>query len=124
MSDNEHFADPTEIRHVIGAAGTFSLHNVSGDIEIRGADTDEVRVVASSSHGSSDSLPLIVRRGEGSLHIQIENMGPAPDHGSRLQERRFRDRAAARRQRPDQRHQLRHRSCRTDRRADIQVGLG
>ena len=56
MSDNEVFADPTEIRHVIGSAGTFSLHNVSGDVEIRGVDGDEVRVLASSSGGGSETL--------------------------------------------------------------------
>ena len=83
MSDNEVFSDPTEIRHVIGSAGTFSLHNVSGDIEIRGVDGDEVRVVASSSGGSSERLPLVVRRSEGGLHIQLENTGFDPSAGRR-----------------------------------------
>lgn len=72
MADREDFPDPTEIRHVIGATGTFSLHNVSGDISLRGADTEEVIVTARSSHGREDSLPLVVRRGEGSLSIELE----------------------------------------------------
>lgn len=72
MADHEEFPDPTEIRHRIGATGTFTLHNVSGDIHLRGAETDEVIVTASSGQGGTNALPLIVRRGEGSLHIELE----------------------------------------------------
>ena len=76
MSDQELFGDPADIRHVIGVAGTFSLHNVSGDVDVRGNDTDEVRVVASSSQGNRSQLPLVVRRSEGGLHIQVEQQSP------------------------------------------------
>ena len=72
MIDQERFPNPTEIRHRIGPEGSFSLHNISGDIRLRGTDTDEAVVNARSSHGRDDSLPLIVRRGEGSLHVEIE----------------------------------------------------
>jgi hypothetical protein len=72
MSDREYFGDPAQINHVIGANGTFSLQNVSGDVSVRGVDGDEVRVTATSSHGSKDSLPLTVRRTEGGLHIELE----------------------------------------------------
>jgi hypothetical protein len=74
MTDQEQFSAPAEIRHVIGAAGSFSLHNVSGSVKIRGADTDEARVIASSGH-EGDSLPLLVRRSEGGLHIQVVHKG-------------------------------------------------
>jgi hypothetical protein len=73
MADQEKFTDPAEIRHVIGAGGTFSLHGVSGDVEIRGADTEEARVIA-SSNGNAD-MPLVVRRSEGGLHIEVEQAG-------------------------------------------------
>jgi hypothetical protein len=76
MSDQPDFPDPTEIRHVIGAAGSFSLHNISGDISLRGVDGDEVVVRARSERGRADWLPLVVRRGEGSLSIEIEQRGP------------------------------------------------
>jgi hypothetical protein len=72
MAEQEKFSDPTELRHVIGAGGTFSLDNVSGSIRLRGADTDEVTVRARSSHGRGDSLPLMVNRGEGALSIEVE----------------------------------------------------
>jgi hypothetical protein len=72
MSHQERFGDPAEIRHVIGATGSFSLHNVSGDVEIVANDTDEVRVLASSSGSGQDFLPLVVQRSDGGLHIQLE----------------------------------------------------
>lgn len=72
MADEQKFSDPTEIRHTIGVEGAFSLHNVAGDIRLRGSDTDEVLVHARSSHGRSDSLPLIVRRTDGGLRIEVE----------------------------------------------------
>ena len=77
MSDFREFPDPTEIRHTIGAGGKFSLHNVSGDIRVRGADTEEAVVIARSSHGRADSLPLAVRRGEGSLEIELSPKDPS-----------------------------------------------
>ena len=76
MSDQTDFPDPTEIRHLIGAAGSFSLHNISGDISLRGVDGDEVVVRARSERGRGDWLPLVVRRGDGSLSIEIEQRGP------------------------------------------------
>ncbi len=73
MADQEQFGDPAEIRHAIGPSGTFSLHGVSGDVEINGADTDEARVIASAKgHGD---LPLVVRRSEAGLHIEVEQKG-------------------------------------------------
>jgi hypothetical protein len=72
MNQHEVFPDPAEIRHVIGASGTFALRNVSGDIRLRGADTEEVVAVARSSRGRGETLPLVVRRGEGSLHIELD----------------------------------------------------
>lgn len=73
MSDHERFGDPAEIRHAIGATGSFSLHNVSGDVDIRANDTEEVRVLASSSGGHQDVLPLVVQRSHGGLHIELEH---------------------------------------------------
>lgn len=78
MTDNEQYTDPAEIRHRIGANGVFSLGNVSGDIRLRGTDTDEVVAMARSHHGRSDKLPLVVRRSEGSLSIEIDQRGPLP----------------------------------------------
>ena len=73
MADQETFNSPAEIRHRIGANGTFSLNNVSGDIRIRGTDSDEVVVNARWEGGGDDrSLPLVVRRSEGSLHIETD----------------------------------------------------
>jgi hypothetical protein len=74
MSDQ--YTDPAEIRHRIGQAGSFSLNNISGDIRVRGTDTDEAVVVARSDRGRGDNLPLVVRRGEGSLAIELEQRGP------------------------------------------------
>lgn len=76
MTDQHEFPDPTQIRHIIGASGSFSLNNVSGDIRIRGVDGDEVVVEARSERGRGDFLPLVVRRGESSLSIEIEQRGP------------------------------------------------
>ena len=73
MAGQERFRDPAEVRHRIGPSGTFSLHGVSGDVEIRGADSDEARVIASSDgHGD---MPLEVRRTEGGLHIAVQQKG-------------------------------------------------
>ena len=76
MSDQEAFYSPAEIRQRIGATGTFGLNNVSGDIRIRAADTDEVVVRASWDGGGDDRpLPLIVRRSDSSLHIDTDEQG-------------------------------------------------
>jgi len=78
MTDNVHYPDPAEIRHRIGPNGTFSLNNVSGDISLRGTDSDEVVVIARSDRGHDDRLPLVVLRAEGSLSIELEQRGPFP----------------------------------------------
>lgn len=76
MTDNEQYRDPSEIRHRIGATGAFRLGNVSGDIRIRGVDGDEA-VVKARGRGRNEWLPITVRRGEGSLSIEIDNQkGP------------------------------------------------
>jgi hypothetical protein len=72
MNDTEQFRDPAEIRHRIGATGAFSLGNVSGDIRIRGVDGDEA-VVKARGRGRNEWLPINVRRGEGSLSIEIDH---------------------------------------------------
>jgi hypothetical protein len=78
MADDEQYTDPAEIRHRIGADGAFSLANVSGDIRLRGAETDEVVVAARSERGRNERLPLVVHRAEGSLSIEIDQRGPLP----------------------------------------------
>jgi hypothetical protein len=75
MTDNEQFSDPAEIRHRIGVNGAFNLVNVSGDIRIRGAEGDEVVVVA-RGRGRDGLLPINVRRGDGMLSIEIDQKGP------------------------------------------------
>lgn len=71
MTDNEQYRDPADIRHHIGATGSFSLSNVSGDIRLRGGDTDEAHVVA-RAHGDEEWLPITVRRSEGMLSIEVD----------------------------------------------------
>jgi hypothetical protein len=74
MTDEQGMPSPATIRHTIGATGTFSLNNVSGDIRIRGADTDEVVVIARWEHGGKDRpLPLSVRTADGSLHVDTDD---------------------------------------------------
>ena len=75
MTDQQ-FTDPAEIRHAIGKAGSFSLNNISGDIRVRGADTDEAVVVARSGRGRQEWLPITVRKAEGMLAIDIEQKAP------------------------------------------------
>ncbi|MDL2334541.1 MAG: DUF4097 family beta strand repeat-containing protein [Chloroflexota bacterium] len=75
MTDQQ-FTDPAEIRHPIGRSGSFSLNNISGDIRVRGTDTDEAVVVARSSRGRQEWLPIAVRKAEGMLAIAIEQKGP------------------------------------------------
>jgi hypothetical protein len=73
MADQENFHSPAEIRHRIGAAGRFSLNNVSGDITVRGVEGEEVIVNARWEHGGADrALPLAVRRDEGSLLVETD----------------------------------------------------
>jgi putative adhesin len=76
MADQEIFPNPTEIRHKIGATGTFSLSNVSGDITIRAVEGEDVKVNAHWEHGGDGPLPLVVRRSEGGLHIESDQRGP------------------------------------------------
>jgi len=73
MADHEAFSSPAEIRHRIGATGSFSLNEISGDIRLRGVDGDEITVVARWDGGDDRPLPLVVRRGEGSLHIETDD---------------------------------------------------
>jgi hypothetical protein len=73
MSDEQAQNSPATIQHTIGATGTFSLNNVSGDIRIRGADTTEAVVIARWENGKDRPLPIAVRRGEGSLHIDTDD---------------------------------------------------
>jgi hypothetical protein len=75
MTDQERFMNPAQFNHTIGPSGTFSLHTTTGSIEIHGRDTDTVRVTARASHGSPETLPLVVRRSEGGLHIQVAQKG-------------------------------------------------
>jgi hypothetical protein len=72
MTQQEQFRDPAEIRHTIGAAGSFSLSNISGDIRIRGTDGDEAVVLARGGHRDAEFLPMMVRRAEGALHIEVD----------------------------------------------------
>ncbi|MGI8928858.1 MAG: DUF4097 family beta strand repeat-containing protein, partial [Candidatus Limnocylindrales bacterium] len=72
MAGQETFSSPAEIRHRIGPTGSFSLNEISGDIRLRGVDGDEITVVARWDGGDDRPLPLVVRRGEGSLHIDTD----------------------------------------------------
>lgn len=83
MTDQEHFGDPARITHIIGANGSFSLHNVAGDVSVRGVEGEEARVIATSSRGNKDRLPLTVRRTEGGLHIEIDQRSFQLFRGSR-----------------------------------------
>ena len=71
MTD-EHYSDPAEIRHTIGAEGTLSLQTISGSVDLRATDSDEVVVRAVSENGRGEDLPIVVRRTEGGLHIEAE----------------------------------------------------
>lgn len=73
MADQENLSSPATVRHRIGATGSFSLDNVSGRISLRGVDTDEVVVNARWEHGGDDRpLPLVVRRSENGLQIELD----------------------------------------------------
>ncbi|HUP84017.1 MAG TPA: DUF4097 family beta strand repeat-containing protein [Candidatus Limnocylindria bacterium] len=73
--DTERYLDPAEIRHRIGTSGAFNLANVSGDIDIRATDGDEIVVIA-RGRGRQEWLPLNVRRAEGMLSIDLDQRGP------------------------------------------------
>jgi hypothetical protein len=75
MTDQERYPDPSEIRHVIGAEGSFSLQSISGTVELRSGGTDEAIVIVRSESGHGDPLPIVVRRTEGGLHIEVEKQG-------------------------------------------------
>src|SRR5919112_975475 len=69
MADQERFSDPAEIRHIIGSGGTFSLHGVSGDVEIRGADTVEARGLAGEQSYRSVSGDITVNGHGGRISL-------------------------------------------------------
>jgi hypothetical protein len=75
MSDQENLYSPAEIRHRIGASGSFTLNNVSGDVRVRGVAGDEVVARARWEGGGDQPLPLVVRRSQGSLQIDTEESG-------------------------------------------------
>ena len=76
MSDQmERYPNPSEIRHRIGARGQLTINNVSGEVELRADDGDEVVVIAQTQSLRSDSLPIIVRKTDGSLTIDVEKKG-------------------------------------------------
>jgi DUF4097 and DUF4098 domain-containing protein YvlB len=76
MNDNgERYPNPSEIRHRIGETGQLTINNVSGDIELRAVDGDEVTVVAQTQSMRSEALPITVYKGEGSLTIDVEKRG-------------------------------------------------
>jgi hypothetical protein len=73
VSDHEVFGSPAEIRHRIGRDGTFGLRNISGDVRLSANDGEEIVVVARWEHGGDDRpMPVTVRRGEGSLHVETD----------------------------------------------------
>jgi hypothetical protein len=75
MSDQETLYSPAEIHHRIGANGSFTLNNVSGDVRVRGVASDEVVARARWEGGGDQPLPLVVRRSQGALHIDTEESG-------------------------------------------------
>lgn len=70
--NDEHIPDPVEIRHEIGSEGYLTIQNISGNVELRGSGSNEAVVVARSESGRAGSLPLVIRRTEGGLHIEVE----------------------------------------------------
>lgn len=82
MDDQGRYRDPSEIRHVIGPNGQLTINNVSGTVELRAADGDEVVVNARSEGRGSDWLPLTVRKLDGALEIDVDKRGPFNMFGS------------------------------------------
>lgn len=66
-------SNQTEIRHTIGASGTFVLRTVSGKVSLAATDGDEAIVLARSS--GSDVPELIVDRGPGRLLVEPPRIG-------------------------------------------------
>jgi hypothetical protein len=76
MNDNqERYSDPAEIRHKIGTNGQLTINNVSGGVQLRPNDGEEVVVSVHSESGRSEWLPLTVRKSEGALTIDVEKRG-------------------------------------------------
>ena len=73
MTDQETIYSPAEIRHHIGANGSFNLNNVSGDVRLHGVDGDEVVVRARWDRGGDQPLPLVVRRSASSLSVEMDD---------------------------------------------------
>jgi len=71
----ERYPNPSEIRHRIGAQGSLTINNVSGEVEIRATDGDEVSVIAQTESLRNDVLPLTVHKTDGSLTIDVEKRG-------------------------------------------------
>lgn len=82
MDNQQGYPDPSEIRHKIGATGQLTINNVSGSVELRAADTDEVVVNVRSERGRAGWLPLTVRQSDGVLAIDVEKRGPMGMFGS------------------------------------------
>ena len=59
----------TEIRHKIGLAGSLVLNNVSGSVNVRATDVDEVIVVARSASGRGEP-EIDIERGPDSLRVE------------------------------------------------------
>ena len=76
MNDNqERYPNPSEIHHRIGAKGQLTINNVSGEVELRAVDGDDVSVVVQTQSLRSDSLPITVRKSDGALTIDVEKRG-------------------------------------------------
>jgi hypothetical protein len=73
MNDSrERYSNPSEIKHTIGATGHLTINNVSGDIMLQAIDGDEVTVAVQTESLRSESLPITVVKGDGSLTIDVE----------------------------------------------------
>src|SRR4051812_44745219 len=75
MNEQGRYPNPSEIKHTIGATGQLSINNVSGEVELRAIDGDEVTVVVQTQSMRTDSLPITVHKGEGALTIDVEKRG-------------------------------------------------
>jgi putative adhesin len=72
----------TEIRHTLGAGGTFVLRSASGSIRLAGGESDEIVVLARSTH--RDLPDLNVERGPGRLLVEPPRIGFSLLHGPDL----------------------------------------